>query len=167
MGRNVSGPPSFQLASYACNLSPNVGYASHRDRSVKMLLLGTNICHLLPLLRSPSCPARDTTAICYLNPCWQPERDGGKLRVCTPNGQQQMIAPIGGRLVVFDSGMEHAVLQPRADRSAFASVQLSPCQAVLSCPSLVACVQACADLLVLPRNRPHCFCSGAWQRWIT
>ena len=126
MGRNVSGSPSFQLASYACNSSPNVGYASHCDRSVKMLLLGTNICHLLPLHRSPSCPARDTTAICYLNPGWQPERDGGELRVCTPNGQQQMIEPIGGRLVVFDSGMDHAVLQPRADRSAFSSVQLSP-----------------------------------------
>ena len=95
-GHDVNGPPSFQLACHPANTP---GYRRHRDRS-------------------PSCPARQLTMICYLNPDWS-EEDAGNLCIYSNNkggGNGTSIAPQGGRLVVFDSGLEHQVLPTLADR---------------------------------------------------
>ncbi|ARK09924.1 2OG-Fe(II) oxygenase [Fibrivirga algicola] len=59
---------------------------------------------------------RRLSIICYLNDNWQPT-DGGQLAVYLPqpDGSEHttLIAPVGGRLVCFDSGLlEHEVLPP-------------------------------------------------------
>ena len=61
--------------------------------------------------------ARALTCICYLNPDWAAE-DGGALRIYDESGKTVQIAPAAGRVVVFDSFLEHEVLEARRDRYA-------------------------------------------------
>jgi SM-20-related protein len=67
---------------------------------------------------------RRLTCIIYLNPAWDAERDGGCLRAYLPGGgaggdAHRDIAPVGGRLVLFDSvTVEHEVRPAYARRSA-------------------------------------------------
>ena len=117
-GVNVGGRMSFQLASYQ---GRGERYVRHRDRS-------------------ESCPLRRVTAIVYLNPEWDAQVDGGQLlvysgkRLARAEQQQQQqheeedeeeaaeraraVAPRGGSIVVFDSGLEHEVLPCFAPRVA-------------------------------------------------
>ncbi|EFJ43296.1 hypothetical protein VOLCADRAFT_96541 [Volvox carteri f. nagariensis] len=101
-GYSVGGRPTFQLASY-----PGGGtrYVRHCDASL-------------------SCPTRTLTAIVYLNePYWEPQVDGGcltlynvpytgPLRGCglAMGEPATVVAPLGGRLVVFESHLSHEVL---------------------------------------------------------
>ena len=57
------------------------------------------------------------TCICYLNPDWAAE-DGGALRIYDESGGTVEISPAAGRVVVFDSFLEHEVLAARRDRYA-------------------------------------------------
>ena len=62
--------------------------------------------------------ARALTCICYLNPDWAAE-DGGALRIYDESGGTVVeVAPAAGRVVVFDSFLEHEVLEARRDRYA-------------------------------------------------
>ena len=62
--------------------------------------------------------ARALTCICYLNPDWAAE-DGGALRIYDESGGDTVeITPAAGRVVVFDSFLEHEVLEARRDRYA-------------------------------------------------
>ena len=63
---------------------------------------------------------RRLSVICYLNTDWQ-ETDGGQLALYLPNenGPEQTLtlAPLGGRLVCFESGrLEHEVLPATRER---------------------------------------------------
>ncbi len=63
---------------------------------------------------------RRLSVICYLNTDWQ-EPDGGQLALYLPseNGPEQTVtlAPLGGRLVCFESGkLEHEVLPATRER---------------------------------------------------
>lgn len=63
---------------------------------------------------------RRLSVICYLNSDWQ-ESDGGQLALYLPseNGPEQTVtlAPLGGRLVCFESGqLEHEVLPATRER---------------------------------------------------
>ncbi len=59
--------------------------------------------------------ARKLSVIIYLNPNWKTE-DAGELLLYTEDGTTQTIAPIGGRLVIFESYLEHEVLPTQANR---------------------------------------------------
>ena len=61
--------------------------------------------------------ARALTCICYLNPDWAAE-DGGALRIYDESGGIVEVSPAAGRVVVFDSFLEHEVLEARRDRYA-------------------------------------------------
>jgi SM-20-related protein len=62
--------------------------------------------------------ARALTCICYLNPDWAAE-DGGALRIYDESGDSvEVVVPAAGRFVVFDSFLEHEVLEARRDRYA-------------------------------------------------
>lgn len=62
---------------------------------------------------------RKLSVICYLNTDWQ-ETDGGQLALFLPDGETErteLIAPLGGRLVCFESGrLEHEVRPATRDR---------------------------------------------------
>lgn len=59
--------------------------------------------------------SRRYSVICYLNDNWQPE-DGGELVIYHPKGEE-VILPLGGRIVFFESALlEHEVLPARRDR---------------------------------------------------
>jgi SM-20-related protein len=58
---------------------------------------------------------RKLSIIIYLNPNWKPE-DGGELLLYLENGTTQTIAPMGGRLVIFESYLEHEVLPTQTSR---------------------------------------------------
>ena len=86
--------------------------------------------------RSGSAAARRVTAILYLNPDWDPTSHGGRLclyhtaprwgeaaagRPAGPEGYGQgetavVVAPLGNRVVAFESGVPHEVLPAHADR---------------------------------------------------
>ena len=51
----------------------------------------------------------------YLNSNWKPE-DGGELMLYRDELSPMKIEPLGGRLLVFESEMEHEVLMSNADR---------------------------------------------------
>lgn len=59
--------------------------------------------------------ARKLSVIIYLNPNWKPE-DGGELLLYLENGTTQTIEPMGGRLVIFESYLEHEVLPTQTSR---------------------------------------------------
>lgn len=62
---------------------------------------------------------RRLTAILYLNPGWDITRYGGALRTFPCDGDPRDIAPLGGRLVLFDScEVAHEVLPAFAPRMA-------------------------------------------------
>lgn len=67
--------------------------------------------------RSPSSPHRTVTVLCYLNPDWTPD-DGGQLRLFPKTGGSIDVPPLGGHVVLFESGMEHEVLPAHAKRFA-------------------------------------------------
>jgi SM-20-related protein len=68
---------------------PGARYAKHRDQ-----FQGTQY--------------RRVSIVLYLNADWQPG-DGGELRLFDTRGQAHLIAPKGGRLVLFLSELEHEV----------------------------------------------------------
>lgn len=59
--------------------------------------------------------ARKITVLLYLNSNWKPE-DGGELMLYRDELPPLKIEPLGGRLLVFESEMEHEVLMSKADR---------------------------------------------------
>ncbi|BDA44136.1 probable Egl nine homolog 3 at N-terminal half [Coccomyxa sp. Obi] len=115
-GYDVGGRPSIQLSMYP---GDGARYVRHTDAS-------------------DSVPTRTVTAILYLNPGWDPATNGGQLciyhlahkwrpgmkldRQSSPGyaaGEPAMVvAPIGNRLVVFESNIPHEVLPTSAPRFA-------------------------------------------------
>ena len=75
---------------------PGSFFARHSDRF-------QNIAH------------RVVSTVLYLNPGWS-EVDGGQLLIYTPDGNQHIIPPVGGSLVIFRSELEHEVLPTTAHR---------------------------------------------------
>lgn len=59
--------------------------------------------------------ARKITVLLYLNDNWK-KGDGGELLLYTDTNDILKIEPLGGRLLVFESDMEHEVLMSHADR---------------------------------------------------
>ena len=105
-------PRQCQLARYT---SRGKGYDRHLDRCA----LSVEELGLLEWLRLSDYRGRALTAILYLNDDWQIQRDGGALRCWIGEREPFDVAPVGGRLVIFDSGaVEHAVLAASADRVA-------------------------------------------------
>ena len=105
-------PRQCQLARYT---SRGKGYDRHLDRcALDVYELG-----LLEWLRLSDYRGRALTAILYLNDDWSVDRDGGALRCWIGEREPFDVAPVGGRLVIFDAGaVEHAVLAASADRVA-------------------------------------------------
>ncbi|CAL8470118.1 g9660 [Coccomyxa elongata] len=115
-GYDVGGRPSIQLSMYP---GTRARYVRHTDAS-------------------DSVPSRSVTAILYLNPGWDPATNGGQLciyhmahrwrsglkldRESSPGyaaGEPALVvAPIGNRLVVFESNIPHEVLPTNAPRFA-------------------------------------------------
>lgn len=58
--------------------------------------------------------ARKITVILYLNKNWSLD-DGGELKLYLENNAE-IIEPVAGRLLVFESHLEHEVLESKADR---------------------------------------------------
>jgi SM-20-related protein len=81
----------FHLAHY----SPGAFYRKHRDAF-------------------KSDDARKISVILYLNLNWKKE-NGGELKLYIPE-KEIIIDPIAGRLVLFESHLEHEVLENKADR---------------------------------------------------
>jgi len=59
--------------------------------------------------------ARKMSVICYLNPDWK-KGDGGELKLFPANSDPLTIEPLQGKLVIFESSLEHEVLMNHADR---------------------------------------------------
>jgi len=59
--------------------------------------------------------ARKITVLLYLNQNWKHE-DGGELILYKDDNSSLTIEPLGGRLLVFESEMEHKVLLSKANR---------------------------------------------------
>lgn len=59
--------------------------------------------------------ARKVSVICYLNKSWSP-KDGGELKLYFDDAPGLTIEPLAGRLVVFESHLEHEVLPSHNDR---------------------------------------------------
>lgn len=59
--------------------------------------------------------ARKITVLLYLNDNWK-KGHGGELLLYTDTNDILKIEPLGGRLLVFESDMEHEVLMSHADR---------------------------------------------------
>lgn len=59
--------------------------------------------------------ARKITVLLYLNQNWKQE-DGGELILYKDDNSSLTIEPLGGRLLVFESEMEHEVLLSKANR---------------------------------------------------
>lgn len=65
------------------------------------------------------CNGRAVTAILYANVDWDADRDGGVLALWEEKGRPpRLIAPTGGRLVLFPSSLEHEVRPCSATRAA-------------------------------------------------
>lgn len=58
--------------------------------------------------------ARKISVILYLNKNWRKE-NGGELKLYLEN-KEEIIEPLAGRLVVFESHLEHEVLESKTDR---------------------------------------------------
>lgn len=58
--------------------------------------------------------ARKISVILYLNHNWKKE-NGGELKLYLENSEK-IIEPVAGRLVVFESHLEHEVLESKTDR---------------------------------------------------
>jgi SM-20-related protein len=101
-GWPLAVPPLVQAALYDGSPGAPAYYHKHFDCS------------------DPSVNPRRLTAILYLNPGYDARRDGGYLRVHLPrDGGVRDIAPVGGRLLLFNScEMEHEVLPTTHSRMA-------------------------------------------------
>ena len=95
-------------------------YLGLRDHEFHYALypIGTFYKRHLDQFRSDS--RRKFSVVCYLNADWQ-DTDGGQLALYLPGAdgseRQITVAPVGGRLVCFDSGqVEHTVLLATRDR---------------------------------------------------
>lgn len=54
-------------------------------------------------------PHRHISFVFYLNPNWE-QGHGGELKLFLENGEEVIIAPMGGTLIIFRSELEHEVL---------------------------------------------------------
>ena len=95
-------------------------YLGLRDSEFHYALYPTGTFYKRHLDRFRSDSRRKLSIVCYLNVDWQ-EADGGQLTLYLPDadGQERpvAIAPVGGRLVCFDSGqLEHEVLPATRER---------------------------------------------------
>ncbi|GLI62639.1 hypothetical protein VaNZ11_005305 [Volvox africanus] len=109
-GYSVAGCTTYQLACYPGN---GTRYVRHADASL-------------------SCPTRTLTAIVYLNEAdWDTQVDGGCLALynvpysgplfgcgLAAGEPATVVAPVGGRLVVFESHLFHEVLPAHRNRYA-------------------------------------------------
>ena len=95
-------------------------YLGLRDYEFHYALYPTGTFYKRHLDRFRSDSRRKLSVICYLNADWQ-ETDGGQLVLYLPESdgseRQVTVAPIGGRLVCFDSGqLEHEVFPATRER---------------------------------------------------
>ena len=95
-------------------------YLGLRDYEFHYALYPTGTFYKRHLDRFRSDSRRKLSVICYLNADWQ-ETDGGQLALYLPDAdgleRQVTVAPIGGRLVCFDSGqLEHEVFPATRER---------------------------------------------------
>ena len=117
----LSTPDAVQVAVYEPTGTGGF-YVKHTDggeeggNAVDLLMS----VGLLEYLRSASCRRRTVTTILYLNggEGWVPN-DGGYLRLYLTDGEVLDVAPVGGRLILFDSKMlAHEVLPTKRRRTA-------------------------------------------------
>merc|ERR1712217_816537 len=121
------GAPKTMLASYP---SGGIGYIPHQDNVFRNQF------------RNRTNP-RELTAILYVNPLdWDPERDGGQLKIyprteTIPDIGQidestwpgiTTVSPVGGRLVIFFSMLWHEVLPAHRERRALTQWIYRPCK---------------------------------------
>jgi SM-20-related protein len=95
-------------------------YLGLRDYEFHYALYPTGTLYKRHLDRFRSDSRRKLSVICYLNTDWQ-ETDGGQLALYLPDDdgleRQVTVAPMGGRLVCFDSGqLEHEVFPATRER---------------------------------------------------
>lgn len=95
-------------------------YLGLRDYELHYALYPTGTFYKRHLDRFRGDSKRKLSLIYYLNKDWQPT-DGGQLALYLPqpDGSEEtvQVAPLGGRLVCFDSGLlEHEVLPANRDR---------------------------------------------------
>ena len=95
-------------------------YLGLRDSEFHYALYPTGTFYKRHLDRFRSDSRRKLSVVCYLNADWQ-EANGGQLTLYLPDadGQERpvAIAPVGGRLVCFDSGqLEHEVTPASRER---------------------------------------------------
>jgi len=113
----LSTPDAVQVAVYEPT-GAGAFYVKHTDGGDE----GHGLCDvgLLPYLRSASCRRRTVTTILYLNSGagWA-AADGGYLRLYLADGAVLDVAPLGGRLLIFDSKtLAHEVLPTKRRRTA-------------------------------------------------
>lgn len=84
------------LESHLTLYEPGTGYARHRDAF-------NNRSH------------RVITFVLYLNENWQ-HQYGGQLKLWTEHGNEILIEPLEGRLILFKSELEHEVLKCTKNR---------------------------------------------------
>ena len=95
-------------------------YLGLRDYEFHYALYPTGAFYKRHLDRFRSDSRRKLSVVCYLNADW-PETDGGQLALYLPQtGRSERpvtVAPLGGRLVCFDSGqLEHEVFPATRER---------------------------------------------------
>jgi len=95
-------------------------YLGLRDYEFHYALYPTGTFYKRHLDRFRSDSRRKLSVVCYLNANWQ-ETDGGQLALYLPqtDGSDRLVtvAPVGGRLVCFDSGqLEHEVSPATRER---------------------------------------------------
>lgn len=95
-------------------------YLGLRESEFHYALYPTGTFYKRHLDRFRSDSRRKLSVVCYLNVDWQ-ETDGGQLALYLPDtdGSERSVtvAPLGGRLVCFDSGqLEHEVLPATRER---------------------------------------------------
>ena len=125
LGADLAAPPLLQLAYYGAD---GAAYPRHADNDAS--LAGTpEYTQGPPGLRVCD---REVTALLYLNAsggAWEPERDGGLLRLWEPGTNAAAnappaleLAPEPGRLVLFDSRtVEHEVAPAYRERWALSA----------------------------------------------
>lgn len=96
--------------------------ALHEEYDVQVARYATGTAYVrhADVKRVGSQRTRLITACWYPNVGWNAGADGGSLRLYPDGGQAPVdVAPVGDRLVVFQSSLEHEVLVTHAPRCAF------------------------------------------------